>query len=579
MNNNETIATARSADLVTQTVYIDGVELSNVYQLLSSAVQKEANRIPMAKLVFLDGDPASRDFKLSNLPELLPGKSIEITAGYHNEEEVIFKGILIKHRVKVKGTSSFLIVEAKDEAVRLTLGRKSKTFHDMTDSEVFEQILSDNQLDHQVDPTDYVHKKLVQHDASNWDFIVSRAQARGRICFVSDGKVHIAAPSIDSEPIQKITYGATMLEFDAEMDARSQFQKISTHAWDESKQERISIEKDLENLSLHGNFSNSDLAAVFGIESFELGNGGKIPDELLEDWSEATMLYQSLARVRGSVKFQGIPHVLPNTCIELEGVGDRFSGKAWVSGVMHQIHEGNWTVDVQFGMNPEWFSETYSIQSAPASGLNTPIQGLQIGVVSQLEDDQGEEKILVKLPLVEDAVGVWCRVACPDAGDSRGVFFRPELGDEVVVGFLNEDPNQAIVLGALHSSAKPAPIQATDDNHEKGIFTRSELKISFNDETKAILIESPSGKKIELDEDAQHIAITDENSNQIILNQDGITINSGKDLILKASGDLSLEATNLAGKASAQLALEGGGGSEISSSATTVIKGSLVQIN
>ena len=48
-------------------------------------------------------------------------------------------------------------------------------------------------------------------------------------------------------------------------------------------------------------------------------------------------------------------------------------------------------------------------------------------------------------------------LATLDAGKERGTFFRPEIGDEVVVGFLNDDPRHPVILGMCHSSAKPAP--------------------------------------------------------------------------------------------------------------------------
>ena len=96
-----------------------------------------------------------------------------------------------------------------------------------------------------------------------------------------------------------------------------------------------------------------------------------------------------------------------------------------MSGVRHSITEGNWTVDAQFGLDPKWFSETYEIDMKPASGLLPAIQGLQIGVVSQLQDDpDGEERILVQLPIVNnEEQGIWCRIASLDAGDSQRRLF------------------------------------------------------------------------------------------------------------------------------------------------------------
>ena len=131
----------------------------------------------------------------------------------------------------------------------------------------------------------------------------------------------------------------------------------------------------------------------------------------------------------------------------------------------------------------------------------------------------------------------------------------------------------------LHSSAKPAPLSATDDNHEKGFVTRSGMKMLFNDDKIAYTLETPAGKKVILDEDAGVITIEDENSNVFTLDSDGITMESAGDINIKASGDLNLEGANINIKAQSQLTAEGSSGAEISSGAVTVIKGSQVQIN
>ena len=267
--------------------------------------------------------------------------------------------------------------------------------------------------------------------------------------------------------------------------------------------------------------------------------------------------------------------------LKLEGVGERFNGKIFISAVRHEIVDGNWTVDAEFGMNPKWFSETYDISELPAAGIIPAVSGLQIGVVSQLESDpDGEDRILVKIPIInKEEQGIWTRIATLDAGNNRGSFFLPEIGDEVIVGFVNDDPNHTVILGMLHSSAKPAPLTASDDNHEKGFVTRSEMKLIFNDEKKSITIETPGGKKVTIDEDAGAIVIEDENSNKITMDSDGVAIESGKDFSIKATGDCNIEAMNINVKANAQFKAEGSAGAEVSTSAVAVLKGSLVQIN
>ena len=102
----------------------------------------------------------------------------------------------------------------------------------------------------------------------------------------------------------------------------------------------------------------------------------------------------------------------------------------------------------------------------------------------------------------------------------------PEIDDEVIVGFINNDPRDAVVLGMLHSSAKPAPITAQDANDEKGFTTRSKMHLHFNDATNTISIDTPAGNKIVLDEAGMKIEITDQNSNKITMDATGIKIES-----------------------------------------------------
>ena len=155
-------------------------------------------------------------------------------------------------------------------------------------------------------------------------------------------------------------------------------------------------------------------------------------------------------------------------------------------------------------------------------------------------------RVKVKIPTVGEE-SVWTRLSSFDAGlgkddEGRGAFFRPEEGDEVIVGFFNDDPRQPVILGSMYNPKNVIPLEITEENEQKGIITREGARIIFDDSEKSILIETPSAEnKITLvDEDA--ISITDENDNKITLNADGVQIESGKDIIIKAAdGNIELE--------------------------------------
>lgn len=573
--------TSKNTGTLSYTILIDGTELSAEKLIHSINVKKEANRISSATLVLYDGSLAKQDFETSNEDVLIPGKKIEISVGYEQERELIFKGIIIKHNLKLRSQTSLLIIECKDEAVKLTIGRKNSYFYESKDSDIFQEIIDKYSLESEIEETNFEHEEIVQYNSSDWDFVVSRAQANGKLCFTDNGKLVIKKPGFSESSVETITYGETIVDFDAEIDARNQFSSISTFSWNQADQEVTKVDAVDPNVELNSNLTSGELADVIGLKDLELKHGGNLNETESQDWADSTSLFQQLAKVRGRVKVLGPSKAAPDKTMMLEGVGDRFSGKIYVTGVFHKITSGEWTIDIQFGMNPVWFSETYDINAVAASGLLPAVKGLQYGVVSQLQDDpQGENRILVKFPIVNDSEqGIWCRLALLDAGDNRGSIFRPEIGDEVIVGFVNEDPNNAVVLGMLNSSAKPAPIEAEDDNNIKGFFTRSEMKLVFDDEKKSVTIETPGGKIFVIDEDAGEMRMEDENSNSIIMNKDGIAIESKGEITIKATKDIKAEGMNVNLKANAQLKAEGSSGVELSSSAIAVVKGSLVQIN
>jgi uncharacterized protein involved in type VI secretion and phage assembly len=185
------------------------------------------------------------------------------------------------------------------------------------------------------------------------------------------------------------------------------------------------------------------------------------------------------------------------------------------------------------------------------------------------------------------AEGIWARWVAPDAGAERGIFFRPEIGDEVIVGFLGQDPRHPVILGMVHSSQKPAPIPAKDDNHEKAIVTRSKMRLHFDDDKKTVTVDTPGGNSVVLSDDEQAITLTDQHGNRITMNSDGITLEGSK-ITLKSKQETvidagsELKAKSKAGTeiaAGAQLKVSGKASANFETSGVATIKGSLVKIN
>jgi len=120
MSEDQRIPTSAPADKPSFTIKVNGNAISTEYQIQLLTVSRSFNKIASAEIRILDGSPASGDFKISNTDDFVPGNKIEILAGYHGNEEVIFKGIVIRHGLRVFNSQpSVLKVECKDEAIKL----------------------------------------------------------------------------------------------------------------------------------------------------------------------------------------------------------------------------------------------------------------------------------------------------------------------------------------------------------------------------------------------------------------------------------------------------------------------------
>lgn len=517
--------------VVSVKVFINGTVLSNVIALQSISIGKTFNKVAWAKLAFNDGSAAARDFPLSDDDMMKPGSEVKVQLGFGGSTATIFEGVIVKHSITIRQAgNSMLLIEAKDKAIQLTGARKSKYFSNQKDSDVITDLGS--AFSPQVDSTNTTYPQLVQFDCTDWDFILTRAEANSMLVLTDDNTLVVKKPDTSMPPIFAATYGANMLEFDSEMDARRQAQSITAHSWDYTKQQVEQSSKGQATFTENGNIPSADLATVLATD-IELNSTGHLTQDQLQNWSDAYQLRNQLSKAVGRVRVIGTSDVKPGTMITLDGVGDRFNGNVFVTGILHQ-YNGTWTTDIQFGWREDWFYKKEDVMDKPAAGLLPGITGLQVGVVVDLGDNDpdGQYRIKVHIPSITSGnEGVWARVATLDAGANRGVYFRPQVADEVILGFLNDDPREPIVLGCMPSKDnKTSPLPDTQGSLQSGIVTKEGLKLVFDDTAKTMTLTVPTGsgeKSITINDSSGAMELKDENQNSIKMDSSGITISSG----------------------------------------------------
>jgi Rhs element Vgr protein len=542
--------------VATPTILSEGKVIDPGYELVSIDIRKEVSRIPSAYLTLLDGDVENRTFPISDAEIFEPGKEIEIKLRYEGEtsDRTVFRGRVIRHGLEADEKGSLLRVEVKDAAVRLTQTRKSQVFRKKTDYQVIQAICEAAKLRFVAGDQDPRwmgdDTEIVQYHCSDWDFIVSRADINGLLVVVDDGRISLHSLQTGGSPRHSFEYGLSEIyNFETDADASFQYEKFQSIGWS-IQQQQTRVESADPFSSSQGNLDGARLARTIGAGTYTLSHMVPMDRGELKGWASSRLLRSRMSMIRGRLSLPGFADIALLDLIEIKGIGKRFNGRTPVTGIRHRVDGYGWRTDLQFGLSPHWFCREDGIQDSPAAGLLPAVSGLQIGIVDRFEDDPAKEfRVRVILPGIDAKAGwVWARCVSPDAGSHRGFFFRPEAGDEVVVGFLNDDPRQPVILGAMFSSGKPPPKDYSNlaaENLKKGIVTKSGTKFGIVDGDKpSLFIETPASS-IRLDDQAEAIRITDQHGNIITMDKEGIQLKSVKDLKIEASGNVEIKGRNV----------------------------------
>ncbi|MEI7076314.1 type VI secretion system tip protein VgrG [Pectobacterium versatile] len=594
-----TSPSSNSTGVTTYTIKVGGNAIDSSIGVITIYISYQINHIATAEITISDGDMASQRFDISDAETFKPGSTISISAGYASDEKTIFEGIIISHGIEItSNNSTFLNIVCKDQAIAMTIAKHSQCFLAKSDSNIISGLIAKySNVTSSVGSITDTHAELVQFNSTDWDFILTRAEANGFVVTNQSNKVTINKPSVSGSATLVVTYGIDLMSFSAKVDARNQLNSVTATAWDSTKQNMVTGTGSVQSISGQGNFSSNDLAQVLGISDYTLQTSSTVSSDSLTSWANGQQVKAMLSKVRGSVTFQGNASAKIDSLLELAGVGERYNGSHYIGGIHHNIEKGQWITIAELGMSPIWSAEHRDIGAPPASGYLPPVDGLQIGVVTKLnEDPDSNYRIQIKIPTLNSESNlIWARLATYYASSGCGNFFIPEVGDEVIVGCINQDPSNPIILGSLYSSKNKMPNELTAENNIKTIVTKSKLKVIFDDENSVMTLETPNGNSIVMSDKDKSITLTDQNSNTISMGESGINITSNKDITIsaknavkiestgdttvKATGDAKISGLNVSVQANTGLTLKGNATAELSCSGITTIKGAIVKIN
>lgn len=182
----------------------------------------------------------------------------------------------------------------------------------------------------------------------------------------------------------------------------------------------------------------------------------------------------------------------------------------------------------------------------PTPDFTVPIAEPQIATVISNTDPLGQGRVTVRFDWQLNDTTNFIRMMAPDAGgtdqitQNRGYVAIPEVGDQVMVGFVHNHPDRPFVMGGMFHGG--TAMGGGVDNHLKSIQTRSGIRVLMNDAEGSVTIIDPSGNNYFMDGKGNIIVTAPKN---MTFNAgENLTINVGQDMKTTVGNDNAINITN-----------------------------------
>jgi phage protein D len=515
-------------------VLIGGTELDDALAANLTEVRIDDNlTLPDAFRIHL-ADPGLQAIDDDPLPL---GADIEIKLAAPDGATLVsvLKGQIAAVEPEFNASGAVIVARGFDRSHSLNRTQETQTYQNMTADDIARKVASRAGLDQgQIDSAGEAYDFVQQNNETDWQFLWRLARRIDFEVVVSGSELCFRqAGSGDGDPVA-LTWGDNLQVFRPRVTGIQQVDEVVVRAWDPSTKDVIESKAQAGSLGVDIGVERSDVASSLG------GGTVTLTDRPAMTTEEASALARSVvARIaNGYVEAEGTargnPALRAGGRIKVSGVGSRFGGTYTLSATTH-IYRGGRGYETQFTVGGRSTRSLLDLMT-PAAVRHWG-NSLVVGVVSQNDDPDGLGRVRVTYPsLGDDTEGWWARVVAPAAGDSRGLLMMPVVGDEVVVGFEQDDVRRPYILGSVwNGKAKPG----ADLVHTDGSFAlRSDEQIWMSAGDK---ITVKGEKDAEVDTEGK------------------FTVQATGDVTIQSNGSLTIKASSIKLEADGQVKISGSG--------------------
>lgn len=489
-----------------------------------------------------------------------------------------------------EGTRATLLVRGYDRSHRLHRGTHSKAYLQMTDSDLASKIAQEAGLRADVDATTEVYKHILQENQTHMEFLSDRARRIGYQFFVEDKTLCFKKPSKNGRPLE-LEWGVTLTSFRPRLTLVEQVDEVIVRGWDPKARQAIVGQATRGEAEPEAGQPQS--GAQMASSAFESARR-VVVDRCVGSQAEADTLAQALcnelsgAFIEAEGACYGQPQLLAGKQVKLTALGQRFSGTYVVTRATHSYRaDGAYMTRFMIHGRGGDILQMLLRQGADKDGEHRTA-GPVVGLVTNNKDPEGRGRVKVKFPwLSDDVESDWARVVGIGAGPERGLFWLPEVNDEVLVTFEQGSPGRPYVLGGLWNGQDKPPL-GVNDALESGKVRQRAFKsraghalILIDGSEEGVIVETAGGHRLTLADEKKQVTLETSGGHKLTLDdsKSEITVESTSNLTIKSGTNLTIEAGSKLELKGAMFSLNASASGEVKAGATLDVKGALVKIN
>lgn len=475
-----------------------------------------------------------------------------------------FSGVVTKvEAARHNGHAGDIIITGFSPTILLDNGPHCQTWEKKAIKNIAQDVLQQfpqNLLQPKVAPVNgETLSYTVQYKETAWEFLYRLCAVYGEWFFYDGQKMLIGPPQGNT---QKLVFGSNLHDFSIALQVKpANFQMM---AYDYMNHEVYNGAPDgIANKAGLNDFGKHTLQKseqFYGSKPKQWHNQFLTNKKQLDDYvnTKAAMQSSNMVRFYGNSDHPGIQL----------GCTASVSGKNVFSNSDESF--GDYTVisvnhycDGQGNYSNDFIAVPATIKMPPVGRPDEPYCETQSAMVTDNHDPNGLGRVRVKFHWMDSTEkSPWLRVTTPHAGDGKGLFVMPEVGEEVIVGFEGDSPAKPYIIGSVyHGKAKSS--FANGGNDIKVFQSRSGNKLVLDDKAGSVTLQDSKGNSIVLDGKGN---ITVKSTESIVFNcdkskvemkKDGTINLSGKSITISATDDLNLKASDINVSASKELTMAG----------------------